>query len=953
MWFGSIVDAPSGLFCPAIFKAEAVMAPQFVKNLDIRTRLLLLCFAVAAPLMAMCGLVIWKEYQGLSQVAQRATTFHDELAVRTLDQWIKTHQEELHSLSLLPGIRNAQPVQSTELLQAHASMQPYAHGLALFDKQGKLIASSQKGAKSFDFVHPANLYKDATVSGYTTCPITKQPAILISQPVFTDGKLSGVLVESLKPSAILDLFKNLTEAQGFVVCVVDGDKRVIARTLDNDKWVGRDFSHAKTVTAAARSDKGTIEVVGTCDPIQRTYAFQRVGNTGWLVIVGIPTTAIYGNAADRLLMMAMFMVAAVWVSVGLAYAFTGNFTVPIHELVREAVAIGRGDLSKRVKSDATGGGELGLLARAFNHMAQNLELAREHRFMVEKISESVRQSLDLNHILNTTVLELGTALSASRCCLALVDNDHAAPLCGRALDFNYVWCNPRHGGSPLKNRSVMITEGSILKIILEQGSILSLDVMDDQTFTPMFEAAEGNAQDWKSIKSLIACPIVLNHQPIGMILVHQCDDRRVWLDLELELVEAVARHVALAMDHGNLFARTRRMAEQEFLINQIVRATRASLDTDTILNTVTQELGRALGVEYCQIAQPRSDDPLVITHEYAAAGHDAHMGLSLYGSKLDFQPGSDDPNEMRSVLGIDLAAIHQKITRSNGLTIREAPIAVIADVDNDRRSLKFMEFLGSVGSRSLIAAPLLQEDRVLGILMVHQTSRLRDWQAGEVRLVAALADQLAVAISHAQLFEQVRHQAITDGLTTLYNHIYFKNRLTEELSRAQRKGTQCSLLMIDLDKLKQINDTYGHPIGDAAIRQVAMVLKSLLRSGDTAARYGGEEFGVILPETPLSEAVLIADRLRRNINRNPVPGLGHISASIGAAAYPLQSNNIEELIDKADRALYIAKRGGRNRVCVWDDHAPPASISDDDASGNVVMTSAKIEEESGLNKSSS
>jgi diguanylate cyclase (GGDEF)-like protein len=321
----------------------------------------------------------------------------------------------------------------------------------------------------------------------------------------------------------------------------------------------------------------------------------------------------------------------------------------------------------------------------------------------------------------------------------------------------------------------------------------------------------------------------------------------------------------------------------------------------------------------------------------------------LYGSAMDFQPGHEDPHEMSSILGIDMAAIRQKVTRSNGMTLREAPISVIADVDNDRRALKFMEFLGTVGSRSLIAAPLISDNRVIGILMVHQTSRLRDWQAGEVRLVAALADQLAVAISHAQLFAQVKHQAITDGLTGLYNHIYFKNRLAEELNRAQRKGTQCSLLMIDLDKLKQINDTYGHPIGDAAIRQVATVLKSLLRSGDTAARYGGEEFGIILPETPLSEAVLIADRLRRNINRNPVPGLGHISASIGAACYPLQAGAIDELIDKADRALYVAKRGGRNRVCVWDEHAP-LSIGDEGAT--TASNSAKIEEDSALNKSS-
>ena len=128
--------------------------------------------------------------------------------------------------------------------------------------------------------------------------------------------------------------------------------------------------------------------------------------------------------------------------------------------------------------------------------------------------------------------------------------------------------------------------------------------------------------------------------------------------------------------------------------------------------------------------------------------------------------------------------------------------------------------------------------------------------------------------------------------------------------------------MLDLDKLKQINDTYGHPVGDAAIRQVSIALKSLLRSGDTAARYGGEEFAIILPETPLSEAVLIADRLRRNINRNPVPGLGHISASIGAASFPNQASALEDLIDKADRALYVAKRNGRNQVCVWDEPAP-------------------------------
>jgi diguanylate cyclase (GGDEF)-like protein len=925
------------------------MAPQFVRNLDIRTRLLFLCFAVAAPLVAMCGLVIWKEYQGLSQVAHRATVFHDELSARTLAQWIKTHKDKLYALSMVPAVQNGDKPSAQDLLTAHAKAQKYSHGFALFNKNGDLIASSISDLHASGCLSGIGVYQEAvntgraSISGYTKCPVTENPAILISQPVFKEGKLTGVLVESIKPQEVHDLFHGLSEAEGFVVCVTDRDGRVLVRTLNQEKFVGRDFSNAKTVRAAKHTNKGTIEVVGIADAIPRTYAFERLPESGWLVTVGIPTQAIYGNAMDRLLIVIFSTLIATGVSVALAYAFTKHFTGPIHELVKEAISIGRGDLSKRVSCENQGG-ELGMVARAFNQMATSLELNREHTTMVEKISESVRQSLDINQILNTTVFELGQALSASRVCIALADTDYQQPVNGQHLDFNYVWCNPKHGGSPLQNRSVVITDGSILKIILEQGAILSLDVMDDQTFTPMFDAGGESADDWKSIKSLIACPIILNQQPIGMILVHQCDELRVWLEQELELVEAIARHVALAIDHGSLFARTRRMAEQEFLINQIVRATRASLDTDTILNTVTQELGRALGVDYCQIAQPRPEGPLVITHEYAARGLGSHMGLSLYGSRMDFQPGADSPQEMHSVLGIDLSGIaNRAISTASGITLREAPISVIADVDNDRRSVKFMEFLGAVGSQSLIAAPLLRDDRVLGILMVHQSTRLRDWQAGEVRLVAALADQLAVAVSHAQLFEQVKHQAITDGLTTLYNHIYFKNRMAEELNRAQRKGTECSLLMIDLDKLKVINDTYGHPVGDAAIRQVATVLKSLLRSGDTAARYGGEEFAVILPETPLGEAILIADRLRRNINRNPVPGLGLISASIGAACFPAQAASIEELIDKADRALYVAKRGGRNRVCVWGEPEAGASASDE---SHIITVSATIDEDS-------
>jgi diguanylate cyclase (GGDEF)-like protein len=914
--------------------------PTILKNLAIRTRLLLLCLAVATPLLAMCGLVIWKEYRGLAQVTRRATTFHDELAVRTLQHWVDTQQSSLEVMSRLPQIESGKslPAAAHQLLTVYQQLHRNCNGIALCDLTGKVIATAGDSNATLD-ISGSSAWKAAVagkafVSGYTRCPFTDQPAVLISQPVMDNGKSqskpvpSAVLVESIKPDAILQLFAGVNDAKGFVISVIDTDKRIIARSLDNDKWQGRDFSRGKTVQAAERESKGTIEVIGIADPTPRTYAFERMPSTGWLVVTGLPTASTYGSAQERLLILTFSTIVAVAVAVFLAYAFTRHFTGPINELVREALSIGRGDLSKRVQTSQ--GGELGLLARAFNQMALNLELNREHKTMIERISESIRQSLDMDEILNTTVFELGRALNASRCCLAVVENS-GQDIAGKQLEFNYVWFNDKLGGTALKNRSLMITEGSILKIILEQGAILSLDVMDDSTFTPLFEQADDSAGDWKSIKSLIACPIILDHQPIGMILVHQCDRRRVWFELELELVENVARHVALALDHGHLFQRMREMAEQQVLINQIVRASRKSLDANNILETVTKELGEALKADYCQIAQPRPEGPLVVTHEFHQESLPAHKGLSIYGQRMDFHPEIDDPQELRSVLGIDLSALHHLNDGDAPDSLQALPMAVMPDVAEDRRAAKFAEFLGAVASKSLIAAPLLQDDRILGILIVHQCQSIRDWQAGEVRLVAAVADQLAVAISHAQLFEQVKHQAITDGLTGLYNHIYFKNRMAEELNRAQRKGTACSLLMVDLDKLKQINDTYGHPIGDAAIRQVANTFKILLRSGDTAARYGGEEFAVILPETPLSEAVMIADRLRRNINRTPIPGLGHISASIGAASFPGQAKSLEDIIEKADQALYSAKRGGRNRVCVWDDPAPILVASDESA----------------------
>jgi diguanylate cyclase (GGDEF)-like protein len=383
--------------------------------------------------------------------------------------------------------------------------------------------------------------------------------------------------------------------------------------------------------------------------------------------------------------------------------------------------------------------------------------------------------------------------------------------------------------------------------------------------------------------------------------------------------EKISDPTVLALLYARLLERTKNMVEQERLINHIVRSVRSSLDLETILGTVTTQLGAALEADRCQIVQPHSESPLIVTYEFCHPDIRSAKGVKLYSDRIDFNPLEPEQNLKATgncLLGIDLD--HLAMSSHDDKHI--APVVVITNVDEDKRTDRFQQFFTETNTSSLIAAPLWGENRLLGLLLVHQCFSTRRWTTSEIKLVSAVADQLAVAITHANLYQQVKFQSITDGLTGLYNHVYFKNRLAEELRISQRKKTPCSLLMLDLDNLKQINDTFGHPVGDAAIRQTATILKTILRSGDTAARYGGEEFGVILPQTGIEEARLIADRICTYVRNSKVPGLEtrNISVSIGAACYPKDAADVVDLIKHADDALYFAKNGGRNQVCLFE-----------------------------------
>ncbi len=214
--------------------------------------------------------------------------------------------------------------------------------------------------------------------------------------------------------------------------------------------------------------------------------------------------------------------------------------------------------------------------------------------------------------------------------------------------------------------------------------------------------------------------------------------------------------------------------------------------------------------------------------------------------------------------------------------------------------------------KSIITVPLYSRNSHYGWFNVF--SSRKEMTNGETDFLTIFAQQIEMAITIADLFEEVKAQAVTDGLTGLYNRRYFEEYLKKEVTRAMRQQQAFSIVGLDLDHLKQINDKYGHAYGDLAIKTVANVLKKNARSIDTAARMGGEEFNVILPGVDSNGAMIAAERIRKALESEKLDTIGHITASIGVATFLEHSDNIEDILELTDQAMYQSKRNGRNQV---------------------------------------
>lgn len=271
--------------------------------------------------------------------------------------------------------------------------------------------------------------------------------------------------------------------------------------------------------------------------------------------------------------------------------------------------------------------------------------------------------------------------------------------------------------------------------------------------------------------------------------------------------------------------------------------------------------------------------------------------------------------------GLDRVLKRLKLNVKDIYTFKEMKTSHLPFVCNDTKNdAKWIPIKNSEWIRSYMGAPILLADKVIGFINLDGC-KPNYFSPKSAIWLQAFANHAALAIENARMFERLQQLAITDGLTGLFNSRHFEELATREIVRAARYKKELSLLIMDIDHFKLVNDRFGHHAGDQTLQHISKIGIAALRKIDIIARVGGEEFAILLPETGLDRAVTVAERLREKVAASVLEvaeGMVNITCSLGVADLQSCPPNLRDLMNCADKALYEAKRNGRNQVKKWD-----------------------------------
>lgn len=383
-----------------------------------------------------------------------------------------------------------------------------------------------------------------------------------------------------------------------------------------------------------------------------------------------------------------------------------------------------------------------------------------------------------------------------------------------------------------------------------------------------------------STKSELAVPLLVRDEMVG-VLDCQSDEEDFFDPETIDLLTLFSTQASIALQNAQLYSQEQRKAAQLEAINAIAKQTTAVLDQKELLERACLHILQSFPVDHVAVLLLEGDGRLAL---HADRGH--LTPKLLKGTTLPAGAGLSGRALLsnKTVVENDVSGVSGYVT-------------------------------GFEETKSEMCVPLISFGETLGVLAL-ESARKGAFTASDVQPLESVADICANAIQNARYFERVRQMAYVDGLTGMFNRRFFELRILEEIERAQRYKHPMSIIMVDIDNFKKLNDEFGHLLGDEVLRQVGGIFAQQLRKVDTACRYGGEEFVVIAPETSSAAATSMAEKLRKAVEAYPFTGVPRpVTISAGIATYPEGGQTRDHLVRVADEALYACKQAGRNKVC--------------------------------------
>ena len=377
-------------------------------------------------------------------------------------------------------------------------------------------------------------------------------------------------------------------------------------------------------------------------------------------------------------------------------------------------------------------------------------------------------------------------------------------------------------------------------------------------------------------KSFCGVPIFMEGRSAGIMAAINYEREFVYSERDVELLQTAAGQVAVAVENARLFAEQQRRAKYLAFLNRISKTAISSQDAEQMLEEIVTEVQQNFEFD--------------------------HIGIGV----VDF---ATKEIEIRAEAGSTNVALRKRVPLGVGImgkVARSNEMMLVQKADG--------HLLGMLpNARAVLCLPLTYGETLLGVLNIESKNE-QAFKDQDVLILRTLADLLATALHNAFVFQKLQQQSITDGLTGIKTRRFFLEAVQGEWKRASRAGRPFSVVMIDLDKFKEVNDGMGHLEGDLVLARVGRLLEQKCRQSNVVARYGGDEFVILMPETGIEQAQILSERLRLWVATDPMLNERHISGSFGVASFPLHGSTVEDIMRVADAGMYVSKHAGGNRV---------------------------------------